>query len=91
MANELEGLAENLAGKISGNGGIRFEKLIRLFSTDAGKRILASLIADGGDKVKRAAVNAGAGDMSGVQDIIASIAETEEGRALLSEFMKDTK
>ena len=91
MANELEGLAKNLTDAISGKGNISFEKLIRLFSTDSGKRILASLVADGGDRVKRAAMGAKSGDMSGVQGLVASIAETEEGRALLAEFMRSAK
>lgn len=91
MANELEGLAKNLTDSISGKGGINFERLMRILATDAGKRILASLLSDGGERVKRAAYSAKTGDMSGVQSVIESIAETEEGRELLGQLMRDAK
>ncbi len=91
MGNELEGLAKSLADTVGGKGGMNFEKLIKLFSTDSGKKILASLLADGGERVKRAASGAKSGDMSGVQGIISSISETDEGKQLLAELMRDAQ
>lgn len=91
MGNELEGLAKSLADTVGGKGGMNFEKLIRLFSTDSGKRVLVSLLSDGGERVKRAASGAKSGDMSGVQSIVSSIAETDEGKQLLAELMRDAQ
>ena len=92
MSKELEGLAKNLTDAISGSGGkMDLQKVIGMFSTENGKRILGKLLADGGEKVRHAAVGAKSGDMSGVQSIIASVAETEEGRKLLDEIMNGAK
>lgn len=90
MGNELEGLAKNLADTVNGKGGFKLEHIIRLLSTEGGKRVLASLLSDGGERVKRAAASAKDGDMSGVQAIISSIADTEEGRQLLGELMRES-
>lgn len=92
MSKELEGLAKNLADAVNGNGGgINLQKALSLFSTESGKKVLAKLLADGGERVRRAASVAKSGDMSGVQSIIASVAETEEGRRLLGELMNGAK
>ena len=88
MGNDLERLAESLAATVSGKGGISIETLVRMLSTDGGKKILASLMSDGGTRIKNAAVSAKGGDMSGVRDVIASVAETEDGRKLLSDLLK---
>ena len=89
MGNELEGLVKNLTGAMSGKDELKLEQIIRLLSTDSGKKILASLMADGGENIKRAAAGAKSGDMSGVQSIISSIASTEEGRDVLNELMRN--
>jgi len=91
MGNELENLAMSLGNMVNGKGGASLENLVRILSTDSGKRILATLMSDGGERVKRAATGAKSGDMSGVRDIIASVAETEEGRRLLAELTKGMK
>lgn len=91
MDNELQGLAEGLANTVNGKGGFKIEQIVKLLSTDSGKKILAMLMSDGGERVKRAAQGAKGGDLSGVQGIVASIAETPEGRALLSELMNGKK
>lgn len=89
MDNEMEKLAKNLADSVGRSGKMNFEKLIGLLSTENGKKILASLLADGGVRVKKAAELARNGDMSGVGGIIATIASTEEGRALLSKLSSE--
>lgn len=87
MAKDLEHLAENLADTVSGKGNIKMEQIIKLLSTDGGKRVLASLLSDGGAKIKSAAEAAKSGNLTGVQSVISSIAETEDGKTLLSELM----
>ena len=89
MGNELEGVAKSLTDAMNGKNSLKLEQIIRLLSTESGKKILASLMADGGENVKRAANGAKNGDMSGVQNIISSIAGTEEGRNVLGELMRD--
>ena len=91
MANELEGIAKNLAESVSGKGGIKLEKIMRALSTDSGKKILASLLSDGGEKVKRAAQGAKNGDVSGIQSIISAVSQMEEGKNFLSELTCDEK
>ena len=90
MSNELENLAENLAGTVNGKGSIKIEQIIKLLSTDSGRRVLASLMADGGVRLKAAAEGAKKGDLNGIQSVISSIAETEEGKSLLNELMRGT-
>ena len=89
MPNELEGLAKNLADSVNGKGGKGLEKIMKALSTESGKRILMSILSDGGEKVRKAATGAKNGDMRGVQAIISSVAETEEGRELLSDLLKN--
>lgn len=91
MDNEMEKLAKNLADSVGKSGGINFEKLVGLLSSESGKRILASLLSDGGVRVKKAAELAKNGDMSGVGGIISSIAATEEGRELLLKLSREKK
>ena len=86
MENEMEKLAKSLTDSVGKSGGIKFEKLVGILSTDGGKKILSSLLSDGGVRVRKAAELAKNGDMSGVGEIIATIASTEEGRELLAKF-----
>lgn len=90
MSKELEFLAENLADTVNGKGKIKMEQLIKLLSTESGKRVLASLLSDGGTRIKTAAESAKNGDLTGVRSVISSIAETEDGKALLNELMNGT-
>ncbi len=90
MSKELEHLAENLADTVNGRGNIKMEQIIKLLSTDRGKRVLASLLSDGGTRIKTAAEAAKKGNLTGVQSIISSIAETEEGKSLLNELMNSS-
>ena len=65
------------------------EQIIKLLSTENGKRVLATLMADGGARIKNAAEGAKRGDLGGVSSIISSIAETEDGRQILSELVNN--
>ncbi len=88
MSNELESLARGLAEGIGGKGaGINIDGLARILASDSGKRVVASLLADGGENVKHAAQSAQNGDMSGVQNIISQIGSTPDGAKLLSEII----
>ena len=84
MDNELYALAEKLAGERG--KGASLERVAKLFSTDAGKRVLATLLADGGDSVKRAADAVKSGDVSGIGEIISKVASTPDGEAILDEL-----
>ena len=66
------------------------EQIIKLLSTESGKRVLAALLSDGGARIKTAAEAAKKGNLTGVQSVISSIAETEEGKTLLNELMNST-
>ncbi len=91
MDRDLEGVAKKLANTINGKGGgLSFEKVMKLFATPDGKRVLAHLLSDGGQKIKRAAFDAKNGNTKGIQEIIASISETEEGRKILNEILSDS-
>ncbi len=89
MSNELDSLAKDLSDTVNGKGGFRIEQIIKLLSTESGKRVLASLMADGGARIKNAAEGAKRGDLGGVSSIISSIAETEDGKQILSELMSN--
>ena len=91
MDNEMEKLAKNLADSVGKSEGVNFEKIVSILSTDSGKKVLASLLSDGGVRVKKAAEMAKNGDMSGVGGLIATISSTEEGRNLLSKFSQEKK
>lgn len=90
MSKELEFLAENLADTVNGKSNIKMEQIIKLLSTESGKRVLAALLSDGGARIKTAAEAAKKGNLTGVQSVISSIAETEEGKTLLNELMNST-
>ncbi|MBE6912762.1 MAG: hypothetical protein IJO61_05715 [Oscillospiraceae bacterium] len=90
MDRELDSVAKKLTETINGKGGISLEKVMRLLATPGGKRVLAALLSDGGQKIKRAATDAKNGNNKGIQEIIASISETEDGRAILQELLKDS-
>ncbi len=90
MDNDLSSLAKNLVDSISGKGKkLSLEHVAKLLSSDNGKKILAALLSDGGERVRRAAEAAKGGDSGGIHDIISSIAETPEGAALLRELGGD--
>ena len=92
MDNDTSRLAGALGDMIAGKGGLGgFEGVSRLLSTDSGRRVVSSLLADGGENVKSAAEAAKRGDLSGVEGIIASIAKTAEGAELLRRIGEDLK
>lgn len=92
MSNELDALARGLAESIGGKGaGVNLDGLAKILSTDSGKRVVSSLLSDGGESIKRAAMEAKNGNMSGVQNIIAQINSTPDGAKLLSEIINSTK
>ncbi len=92
MGNDLEALAKSLADTANGgNAGISINKLMQIFATDSGKKVLASLLADGGARVKNAANSAKNGDLGGVRDIISSISSTKDGADVLSQITEATK
>ncbi len=91
MGMDLEGLArmfnKNTNGK--GNSNEVFSKLFELLATEKGKKVLAMLLADGGEQLKSAAERAKVGDTSGVFEIITKIGSTKEGAEILAEFSKN--
>ncbi len=90
MDNDLSGFAKNLSDTLGGNGKKKaLENIMRLLSTDSGKRVMASLLSDGGERVKRAAEAAKSGDVSGVESIISAMAKTPDGEKLISELRED--
>lgn len=91
MSKDLEHLAENLADTVNGKGNIKMDQIIKLLSTESGKRVLASLMADGGARIKNAAEGAKQGNLDGVSSIISSIAETEDGKQILNELMNSNR
>ena len=87
MDYDLSSLAKSLAGGVNGKGEkLSLESVARLLSSDNGKKVLAALLSDGGDRVRRAAEAAKRGDTEGVSDIIKSISEIPEGEAILREL-----
>ena len=92
MDNDLSNLAKNITEGFNGKKkhGM-LESVARLLSDERGKRVLEKLLSDGGGNVRRAAEAAKNGDVSGVEGIISSIAETAEGRELLRAFGQDFK
>lgn len=92
MSSDLENLAKNLAATAQGRGaGISIEELAKILSTQDGKRVMSMLLADGGEKLKRAAKDASSGDVSGIRDVISSVASTKEGADILSKIIDTTK
>lgn len=91
MDKELEVVAEKLSDTVLGKGGgLSFEKVMKLLATPGGKQVLAHLLSDGGQRIKRAAIDAKKGNMNGIREIIASISETEEGRNILGELINNS-
>ncbi|MBR5543338.1 MAG: hypothetical protein IKU65_04510 [Oscillospiraceae bacterium] len=82
MADDVSNLAKKLMDKFGG-GKVDFEQVLKLFSTDAGKKVLATLLSDGGNNLKQAAEKAKNGDISGVGEIVSAISSTNEGREIL--------
>lgn len=88
MANDMEMLAKALLGngvgeKVSANYG----KFAQILQSPQGKEVLASLLQDGGDSLKKAADNAKKGDMSGAQQIISNILSTKEGSETIKKII----
>lgn len=92
MDNDVSSIAKNIAGMFDGkkNRGM-LENIVRLLSDERGKRVLEALLSDGGDGVRRAAESAKKGDMSGIEGVISSIAQTPEGREMLRTFGENLK
>ena len=92
MGNELEALAKSLADTANGaSSGISIDKLVRILATDSGKKVMASLMSDGGERIKNAAGAAKSGDLSGVMNIISSISSTKDGAEVLSQITDAAK
>ena len=91
MGMDLEGLARMFYKSAGGKGNSNeiFTKLLELLSTEKGKKVLATLLADGGEQLKSAAERAKNGDTGGVFEIITKIGSTKEGAEILAEFSKN--
>ncbi len=90
MDNDLSFLAKNLSEKLGGDGRKKaLESIVRLLSTDSGKKVMASLLSDGGDALKRVAESAKNGDAGAVAGVISMIASTPEGLELLKTLRDD--
>lgn len=85
MAEDMSGIAKSIMEKFGGGKG-SFENVLKLFSSPSGKKVLETLLADGGKSLKAAAEKVKSGDKSGIEDVIASISATDEGKALLEEI-----
>ena len=90
MDNDLSGFAKNISDSLGGGGKKKaLENIMCLLSTDSGKKVMASLLVDGGENIKRAAEAAKRGDVSGVESVISAIAKTPDGEKLISELQRD--
>jgi len=90
--NSLSSLAKSLGDMISGKGKQgSIEGVARLLASESGKRVVASLLADGGERIKLAAEAAKNGDTSGIEGIIASVASSRDGAELLRSIGEDLK
>lgn len=88
MGYDLSSLAKSLSGGMNGDGKLSLENVARVLSSDNGKKVLAALLSDGGERVRRAAEAAKNGDTAGVSDVIKSISEMPEGEAILRELQR---
>lgn len=92
MDNDISGLVKNITESLEGkNKKGMLENAMRLLSGEKGRKVLEALLSDGGESVRRAAMSAKNGDMKGVEGMISSIAETDEGRELLRTFGEEFK
>ena len=90
MDNDISGIAKKLSDALGGSGKrTALDSVLRLLSTESGKRVIATLLSDGGERVKHAAEAVKSGDTSGVEGIISAIAKTPDGEKLISELQKD--
>lgn len=88
MANEMELLARALlasrdGGKIVDN----LEKFQKILDTAEGKSLLANLAGNGGDALKKAAVDAKNGDKNAAKTLLTSLLKSKDGAALLSQII----
>ncbi len=92
MGNDLEALAKSLAAATNGaDAGISMDKIVKVLSTESGRKVLAALMSDGGSNVKNAANAAKNGDLSGVMKLISSISSTKDGAEVLSQITDSSK
>ena len=90
MENDFSALIRGLMGNANGKAGARaFENIVKVLSTDEGKRVVGELMSDGGERVKKAAAAAKNGDPGALGEIISSIAKTPEGALVLSRILKN--
>ena len=90
MGNDLSDFAKKLSDMLGGNEKKKtLENVMRILSTDSGKKVMASLLSDGGESVKRAAEAAKNGDIGGVEGIISAMARTPDGEKIISELKED--
>jgi len=88
MANEMELLARALlASKDGGKIISNLEKFQRILDTPEGKRLLANLAGNGGDALKKAAIEAKNGDENAAKTLLSSLLKTKDGAALLSQII----
>ena len=92
MDNDLSGLVKNITEAFDGKKkkGM-LENIARILSGENGKKVIETLLSDGGEGIRRAAESAKKGDMRGVEGIISSIAQTPEGVEMLRKFSEDLK
>lgn len=89
MENDFSALLKGLMGMANGKAGAAsFENVIKILSTDEGKRVISELMSDGGESVKKAAEAAKRGDASGIGEIISRVAKTPEGASVLAQILK---
>ncbi len=92
MEKDFSSFAKNLVEGFEGKGTkTSLEHVARLLSGENGKKVLASLLSDGGESVRKAAEAAKSGDTGGIYNIISSISQTPEGKELLRELSRDIK
>ena len=81
MSNDYERLASSL---FQGKAPQNLDSLKEMLSTKESRRILSSVLADGGSAVKRAAEDAKHGDMSSAKSLIETLAKTPGGAELIA-------
>ena len=92
MANEMELLARALlASKDGGKIVSNLEKFQKILDTPEGKRLLANLAGNGGDALKKAAIDANNGDKHAANMLLSSLLKSKDGAALLSQLIDAVK
>lgn len=92
MPSEMELLARALlASKDGGKILSNLDKFQKILEGPEGKKLLANLASGGGDALKQAAESAKDGDKNAAKTLVASLLQTKDGAALVSQIIDIVK